>query len=144
MKIDLSTIEQWYHPKQKDSYISGHDLYAHLKENNLLEDCLTSENLEEIRKLGLEEFNKYFKGKYVYGWKSVQLRSGRLNVPYLCEGGDEVVVSWDWLGYDFRSSNPALRFGKQPSALKPSKLLDPLPFELPPTLVINGVTYIKQ
>ena len=41
----------------------------------------------------------------------VQNRNGNLNVPYLYENGDKVVVNWNWLDNNFNSNNPALRFG---------------------------------
>ena len=37
--------------------------------------------------------------------------NGNLNVPYLYENGDKVVVNWNWLDNNFNSNNPALRFG---------------------------------
>ena len=33
-----------------------------------------------------------------------------LNVPYLYENGDKVVLNWNWLDNDWNSNNPALRF----------------------------------
>ena len=41
----------------------------------------------------------------------VQNSNGNLNVPYLYENGDKVVVNWNWLDNNFNSNNPALRFG---------------------------------
>jgi len=35
---------------------------------------------------------------------------GNLNVPYLYENGDKVVLNWNWLDNDWDSNNPALRF----------------------------------
>jgi len=40
----------------------------------------------------------------------VRNSDGNLNVPYLYENGDEVVVNWNWLDNDWYDSNPALRF----------------------------------
>lgn len=142
-KENLKDIELYLHPKQKGGWIEGNDLYQHLKEKNLLEDCLTLKDLQEIQKLGLEEYNKYFKGKWVYGWNSVRDQLGDLDVPYLYESGDEVVVSWGWLGSYWGSGRPALRFGK-PSKLGTSELIDTQPFELPEILIINGIKYKKQ
>ncbi len=39
----------------------------------------------------------------------VQHRNGNLNVPYLYENGDEVLLNWNWVDNDFNSNNPALR-----------------------------------
>src|SRR3989338_5106888 len=35
---------------------------------------------------------------------------GNLNVPYLYENGDKVVLNWNWLDNDWNSNDPALRF----------------------------------
>ena len=40
----------------------------------------------------------------------VRNRNGNLNVPYLIENGDEVVVNWNWLDNNWNANNPALRF----------------------------------
>ncbi len=40
----------------------------------------------------------------------VQNRNGNLNVPYLYEDDDEVVVNWNWLDNYWDDNNPALRF----------------------------------
>ncbi len=46
-------------------------------------------------------------------WKTfciyVRNRHGNLNVPYLYENGDKVVLNWNWLDNDWNSNNPALR-----------------------------------
>jgi len=128
-KENLKDIELYYHPKQKNGYIKGYDLYQHLQTKGLLEDCLTLENLKEIQELGLKEFNKYFKDKYVFGWKSVVQYDYRyLEVPYLIEHAGKVVLLWYWLVNDWDAGNPALRFRK-PSKLGNSELSDPLSLE---------------
>ena len=124
-KINLAELEMWLHPKQKAVWVAGNEIYQYLKDNNLLEDCLTLEDLKEIKKLGLDEFNKYFKGKWVYAWKSVQ--DG--DVPYLVECGDEVVLRGYWLGYGWNASGPALR--RRSSGLGDSELSETLPLDLP-------------
>lgn len=40
----------------------------------------------------------------------VQNRNGNLNVPYLYENDDKVVVNWNWLDNNWNDNNPALRF----------------------------------
>jgi len=66
-----------------------------------------------IQAKGIAVFRKLFAGKAVFLWGSVvQDRRGRLLVPYLYENGDEVRLDWGWLGNDWFSSNPALRFSK--------------------------------
>lgn len=39
----------------------------------------------------------------------VRNRNGNLNVPYLFENDDKVVLNWNWLDNDFNADNPALR-----------------------------------
>jgi len=47
-------------------------------------------------------------------WKAlcifVRNRNGNLNVPYLYENGDKVVLNWNWLDNDWNDNNPALCF----------------------------------
>ena len=40
---------------------------------------------------------------------NVQNRDGNLNVPYLYENGDKVVLNWNWIDNDWNGNNPALR-----------------------------------
>ena len=111
-EFDASRLELWLHEGQSDNkYTKGHKIYEHLKEKKILEDCLGLRDLEEIQKKGLAFFRKFFKGKTVFGWKSVVLdRYGSLRVPYLCGSGDKVVLDWRWLGSGWGGNNPALRF----------------------------------
>ncbi len=39
----------------------------------------------------------------------VRNRNGNLNVPYLYENGDKVVLNWNWTDNDWNGNNPALR-----------------------------------
>ena len=36
-------------------------------------------------------------------------RNDNLNVPYLYENGDKVILNWNWLDNDWNDNNPALR-----------------------------------
>jgi hypothetical protein len=104
-------VELWLHPKQKKGTVSGNDIHALLKESNTLADQLGLTDLVAIRDVGIVVFRELFKGKVVFGWKSVvQHRHGRLHVPYLYGRGDGVVLRWHWLGRVWRSSHPAVRF----------------------------------
>lgn len=109
---DLAKIVQWLHDGQKNGgRATGNRIHEHLKTSNLLEVCLGLADLQAIQKLPVETFRKYFKGKAVFGWKSVvRRRYGYLLVPYLVEDGGQVKLHWFWLGYDFRERHPALRF----------------------------------
>lgn len=104
-------LEQWLHHGQKDGkLIAGNKIYAHLKKTDMLKTCLGLRDLEEIQKKGTVYFRKHFAGKAVFGWASVvRNRRGDLFVPYLYGRGDEVILDWYWLGFDWSSLNPALR-----------------------------------
>ena len=137
-KIDLSQIETFQHPKQKDGWVSGHELYQWIKNEGFLKDCLTLEDLKETQKIGVTAFREYFKGKWVYGWGSVLVGV----VPCLIEYDGGVVQSWRHLVDRFRAGSVGLR--RKHSALKNSELSETLPLELPKILTINGVKYIKH
>lgn len=110
-EYDLGQVELWLHDGQKnDRYMEGNKLYEYLKEQKMLEICLSLRDGEEIQKKGPTVFRKFFRGP-VFLWKSiVQNRDDDLLVPYLTGGGDEVAVSWNWLGNGWYGGNPALRF----------------------------------
>ncbi len=40
----------------------------------------------------------------------VRNRNDNLNVPYLYENDDKVVLNWNWTDNDWNDNNPALRF----------------------------------
>ncbi len=109
--FDIENVELYLCEKQKTGYISGNDMYEHLKKENILKDCLGLSELEAIKEQGADFFRKHFGGKYVYGWESVvRSQGGSLNVPYVCGGGGWVGMFWSWLGGDWSDRNPAARF----------------------------------
>ncbi len=107
-QYDLANVELWLHEGQKNGkWTQGSNIYAHLKENGMLESCLSLRDGEEIKKNGIVAFRKFFGGKAVFLWKSVVQRCiGRLWVPYICDDGDEVVVYWDRLDRDWDGNDP--------------------------------------
>ena len=108
----ITQVGLWLHDDQKDGkWMKGQAIYDHLVQNQMLESCLSLRDLEEIQKRGSPFFRKHFRGKAVFGWKSVvRNRIGNLRVPYLTEGDGEVVLGWHWLGRGWYDCNPALRF----------------------------------
>lgn len=111
-EYDLATIDPWLHDGQKNGRcMEGHKLYEYLKENGMLENCLSLRDGEEIQKKGIAVFRKFFQGKAAFLWRSVvQARNGGLDVPFLCEDDGKVVVAWRWLGSNWHGNFPALRF----------------------------------
>jgi hypothetical protein len=108
-EFDAGKLEQWLHDGQKNGYVTGNIIHQHLKDHDMLKDCLGLRDLEEIQKKGITFFRKHFKGKAVFGWKAVvRSRDDNLGVPYLYEGGGRVCLSWHWLAYGWHSFNPAL------------------------------------
>lgn len=107
------TVELWLHDDQKNGFTTGHNIYQHLKATDALGSCLGLADLLAIQQKGITVFRELFKGKAVFAWKSVaRYRDGYLSVPYLYGFDDEVVLLWNWLGRDWDSGNPALRFRK--------------------------------
>ena len=114
-EYDLQTgVYEWFHDNQKTGVVSGNTIHKKIQRDNTLGSCLNLQDGLAIQAKGIAVFRKLFAGKAVFLWGSVvQFRDGRLNVPFLCEHGDGVVVFWSWLGYNFGSDVPALRFCKQ-------------------------------
>lgn len=109
-EFDVSKLDLWLHAKQKAGVVTGNVIHDYLKSNNMLEGCLGLRDLEEIQKKGIAFFREHFKGKAVFGWKSiVRGAGGSLSAPYLVEDGGGVALRWSWLDGGWGSSRPALR-----------------------------------
>lgn len=112
-EYDLQKLELWLHNDQKKGYAVGNTIYGYLEKGDALTTCLNLQDLIAIQAKGIKVFCKLFANKAVFAWKSVvQSSRGNLRVPYLIEGGGEVVLNWYWLDYDWGSDSPALRFSK--------------------------------
>lgn len=110
-EFDASKLRQWLHPRQKKYVIPGTVIHAFLLKKQMLPSCVGFVDLLGIQVKGLELFRQHFKGKMVFGWRSVvPSHVGRLCVPDLVERGGEVVLGWLWLGSDWYADDPALRF----------------------------------
>lgn len=110
-EFDVSKLNQWLHDNQKMGTMTGNVIHEYLKSNNMLKGCLGLRDLEEIQKKGIAFFREHFKGKAVFGWKSVVRRAdGYQYAPCLVGSGGRVVLDWYWLDYGWDSSYPALRF----------------------------------
>ncbi len=108
----LDQVNLWLHPDQGNGgRIGGKALYQYVKENGILPTCLALRDMEEIRKLGIEVYRKYFRGKAVFGWKDVVQDSyDNLYVSCLGEYGGQVVVSWSTLDGALGGDTAAARF----------------------------------
>lgn len=122
-EYDLNTLVEWLHDDQKNGSVEGNTIYKKFKKDDALADCLGLTDLLAIQAKGVEVFRKLFKGKAVFGWRSVVRGiDGGLRVPYLIEL-DKIVVRWDWLGHSWDSDEPALRFSLPAQAGKPGKTI---------------------
>lgn len=100
-------VELWLDSRQEASpYPSGHEVYAAIKENDLLEQSLSFGDLkwyEENR----GQIPSEFKGKLIWGWASVVRRSDGFCVPCLDCRDDRPYVGWCNLGRRWRDGGPA-------------------------------------
>lgn len=112
VEYHLDQVKPWLHPTQENGrVIGGKELYQYIKESGILPTCLSLRDLEEIQKLGIGVFRKYFRGKAVFAWKSVvQNRHGYWLVPALIENDGQVILHWDWLDRGWGDGYLALRF----------------------------------
>lgn len=112
---DLATdVEQWLHDGQKEGgWVRGEAIRDYLVANKLLEKQFGLADGLAIQAKGIAVFRKFFSGKIVFLWRSVvRVRDGDWHVPYLCEGGGQVCLSWRWLGGGWSGGSPGLRFAK--------------------------------
>lgn len=110
-EFSLDSLDSWLHVDQKTGRVSGTFLHKHLRENLMLESCLGLVELQEIQKLGIDVFRRHFDGTFLYGWRSVARRGGRLAVPCLLEDVRKVGLFWFWLEDSWGAEEPAIRFG---------------------------------
>lgn len=108
----LGQVQSWLHPTQKSRRaIDGRELYRHIQDSGILLTCLSLRDLEEIQRLGIEVFRRYFRGKDVFAWKDVvRDDGGRLRVPSLGERGGHLFLLWFSLVSRLKIDDPALRF----------------------------------
>ena len=106
LAIENGGTELWLHPEQKNEWVQGRKILAHLTDNALLEGCVGVPELQAIQARGLAFFRKHFRGKAVFGWRGV----GGGRVPCLFGVDGRVVLDWHWLDSDWDAVVPALRF----------------------------------
>ncbi|KKQ12507.1 MAG: hypothetical protein US27_C0022G0014 [Candidatus Moranbacteria bacterium GW2011_GWF1_36_78] len=110
-EFDVTKLERWLHPKQIGGYATGNEIHEELIAKKMLEGCLNLADLQAIQVKDIGFFRKHSSRKAIPAWKSVVLdRDDHLYVPYLYEYGDGVELVWRWLGSNFHSDDPALRF----------------------------------
>jgi len=112
-KYDLVKVELYLHDDQKEGgCMNGTKLYRYLEETDSLKNCLGFHDALKIQKKKIKVFRKVFgRGKTVFFWKSVARHPDyRLYVPFVSDGGNEVVVGWTRLDNNWDGSCPAARF----------------------------------
>lgn len=112
-EYDLSQVELWIHKKQRQGSVEGRIIYEHLWKGGAIASCLNRQDGLAIQQKGIAVFRKFFGGKKIFLWGSVARGlDGLLNVPYLHDGGDWVVMDWTWVGNLLGSDCHTLRFRK--------------------------------
>lgn len=110
-EFDVAKLERWVHPDQAYRTVNGTVCYDYLMGHDLLKDCLSLRDLEEIKEKGIVFFRKYFEGKAVIGWKSVMRAStGTFFAPSLFENDDQVLICWNWLDHELFVDFPAFSY----------------------------------
>lgn len=108
-EFDAGKLRLLLHCRQQTNCgVVGNLIYEYLRDGDMIKDCLSLRDLEEIQKKGITFFRKHFKGKFVPGWKSVvRMNNNRLGVPYLYEDGNQVCLGWNWLANRWNARSPA-------------------------------------
>ncbi len=111
--FNVAELESFLHPKQEKGLVEGNVIHDKLIAKKMIEGCLGLNDLKAIQARGIGFFRKHYSGKAVFGWRSVvRDRYVYLSVPYLVGRDGEAILRWRWLGYDWDSRSPALRFRK--------------------------------
>lgn len=100
----------------KNDFLSGELIYEAIKDD--LAQCLSLADLLAIQAKGVEIFAKVFKGKNIFGWRSIakarHTHGGHIVVPYLSYYSvpkETFKIDWFCLDDKFHGpSDPVLRF----------------------------------
>ncbi|MFA7285624.1 MAG: hypothetical protein WC011_02135 [Candidatus Paceibacterota bacterium] len=113
-KFDLQNdVNLWCHEYQVQGIVRGHSIYDELKEDDLLKDCLNLADLFGLQQKGIKVFQYLYKGKRVFGWKSVILTClGELYAPCLDEYDSNINFDWVHVKEYWFYDCPALIFRK--------------------------------
>lgn len=103
--IENGRTELWLHSDQENGYANGRNILRRLIDDGLLAGCLDLAEAKEIQAQGITFWRKYFAGKYLPAWRSVEDD----DVWCLCGRGGGLVLGRRWVGSSFSSSGPALR-----------------------------------
>lgn len=95
-EYNLADVELWLHECQKHCNAGRRGfIHRHLENAGMLKNCLSLRDGEEIKKLGIVIFRKFFGDKSVFLWKSVMKGLGsECFVPILYDNGGRVVICW--------------------------------------------------
>lgn len=117
--FDLDNVQLHLEPEQEKSYLKGTILRERLKDKTCLDASVLDYLLEHT-----DLIPETWKGKYVYFWGTIYRHSvGGLYVRCLCWRDGEWYWSNLWLGYYWRSGDPAAVLAST-SSLDPQTSLD--------------------
>jgi len=112
LEYDATKLVEWFAPGQEVGVVTGEIVYRYLKDNDLLSTCIGLTDLVEIQKKGIGFFRQNWKGKVVFGWRSIarNRHNGELAVLCLHEKSGELQLLYLWIGTNVWSAKcPALR-----------------------------------
>jgi len=115
-EFDAGKLEQWTHNDQKIGQIKGDVLLQYLKEHDMLKKCLSLRDLEEIQKKGITFFQRNFKKKMVFAWKSAARNDvGFVHVPCIYIHVSSTMphtlrLRWYYICDDWGHGNPVFLF----------------------------------
>lgn len=140
LKWNPENFKLYLSEKQKTGYIQGHELRKEVEKQNPLNATVLDWLVEHP-----EEYPEEWKGKYIYFWGTIFRDPSDDDLCVRCGywDGDRVVSSCYWLDDDWRGGSPAASSASSLNS-KTKFSSDTLPFALPETLTINGITYIKK
>lgn len=106
-EYDLAKVVSHLHAKHMETtLLPGKELFEYIKENKLIENCLSLVDARVIGKMDTKTFERIFEDKYVVYWKSIITDSdGHLLVPYHHYSEGKVVGGYQALEHHFFECN---------------------------------------
>ncbi len=104
-------VKPWFHLKQENTAVPGHEIYSRLQIDGLLGRSLGLIDLAAILAKGNDVHHELYREIAVFAWKSaIEDRLGRRYAPGLFWSGERLIIDWRIFDHSWGVGSPALIF----------------------------------